>query len=342
MSLVAFLVVIAICVMIHEWGHFITARLMGVQVHEFAFGMGPVLKQKQWRDTMWSLRIFPIGGFVRLAGMGEEREDETVRPGEDFPSKKPWQRFLILCNGAVLNILLALVLTMLLLSGHGVLDMNSTKIGEVMPGYPAATSELEQGDSILSVNGKEVTDWNTMAAAIRDAGTEHPVRLEVQTGDGTKTMTVPLKANPESGVPLLGIRPSMKRYGILASFSRSFTYLWDMSSRIIGALGSWITGRQSVDVTGPVGIAEMAGKAARQGIWPFLSFLAVINLHLGILNLLPFPALDGGRIFFVLGEMITGKRLPERWEYYIHLAGFVILISLILVITWKDVVSLWG
>ena len=141
-SLLSFLFVIGICVVVHEYGHYITARLFDVQVHEFAFGMGPVLFQRKGKHTLWSLRAFPVGGFVRLAGMAEENEDETVEPGRAFYDKAAWKRFLILVNGSVANVLLALLLTAVFLSGHGVANLEETVIGEVMEGYPAQAAGI--------------------------------------------------------------------------------------------------------------------------------------------------------------------------------------------------------
>lgn len=342
MTVLAFLVVIAICVLSHEWGHYITAKLCGVQVHEFAFGMGPVLFGGKRGNTLWTFRLFPVGGFVRLAGMGEERGNEEVLPGGGFFEKTAWRRFLILFAGAALNILLAVGITAVLLMTRGVMDLKSTTIGEVMANYPASEVGLRQGDVILTVNDKTVAAWEPMAKALREAGEQGTARILVER-EGTRfTVEAMLKKDPQSGVLLFGIRPRIITYPFLEALGRSVGYIFEMSRDILSGILSWLFGKQKMDVTGPVGIATMAGEAVKQGLWSFLSFLAVINLNLGILNLLPFPALDGGRLIFVLGEMLTGKKFPDRWEYYVHLAGFVVLISLILLVTWKDIVTLAG
>lgn len=342
MTILAFLFVIAICVISHEWGHYITARLFGVQVHEFAFGMGPVLcSRKRW-NTLWTFRIFPVGGFVRLAGMGEERDNEELLPGGGFFEKSAWQRFLILSAGAALNILLAVGITAFLLMTRGVMDLKSTTIGEIMTEYPAAEAGLRQGDTILAVNDEPTTSWEFMAKALREAGHQGTVRILVERGSDRFIVETALRKDPQSGAFLFGIRPRIITYPFFEALGRSFGYIFEMSRDILSGILSWLFGKQKMDVTGPVGIATMAGEAVKQGLWSFLSFLAVINLNLGILNLLPFPALDGGRLIFLLGEMLTGRKFPERWEYYVHLAGFVVLISLILLVTWKDIVTLVG
>lgn len=342
MTFVAFLLVIAVCVLVHEFGHFASARLLGVRVYEFAFGMGPALFSMKRGKTRWSVRLFPVGGFVRLAGMGEEQEGESCSEEESFSEKRPWARCVILASGAGLNILLAVVLTAALLMGHGVLDMESTVVGGVMPGYPAATWGVVSGDRILAVNGQPVTHWEEMARRIREEGDRGPVTLEVEHQGAKKVFSGALSRDVQRGTPLFGVRPRWITYGFGDAGWHSFSYTWQMSREILSGMLSWIFARRDIDVTGPVGIASLAGEAARQGAWSFLSFLAVINLHLGLLNLFPFPALDGGRLFFVFGEMVTGRRFPERWEQYIHLGGFAVLIALIVMITWQDLLKLLG
>ena len=341
LSLLAFLVVIAICVVSHEWGHYFTARLMGIQVHEFSFGMGPALWEKRSGETVWAIRALPIGGFVRLAGMEEEKEGEIVDPERTFPAKKPVQRLLVLSGGALVNILLAVLISALLLWQHGILDMGSTRIGVLMEGLTAVKIGLEAGDQILAVSGEKVHDWSSMSSAIRSLDPDTPVTLQVQRGDEAFSIETTIPIDPEYGVPLLGIRPAVVTYPLHIALVKAFGYSFRMGTDILRGLFEWLFRRRQVDLTGPVGIAGMAGEAARQGWWSFLSFLAVINLHLGILNLFPFPALDGGRIIFVLAEMVTRRKLPEKWESYIHLAGFVVLIALILFITWQDLVKIF-
>jgi regulator of sigma E protease len=181
-SLLSFLFVIGICVVVHEYGHYITARLFDVQVHEFAFGMGPVLFQRKGKHTLWSVRAFPVGGFVRLAGMEEENDEETVEPGRAFYDKAAWKRFLILVNGSVANVLLALLLTAVFLTGHGVVNLEETVIGEVMEGYPAQAAGIVPGDRILSVNGTPVETWRAMSTEIRQEAPKGSVLFSVRGG----------------------------------------------------------------------------------------------------------------------------------------------------------------
>ncbi|MGI6252078.1 MAG: M50 family metallopeptidase [Aminivibrio sp.] len=339
-SLLSFILVIGICVVAHEYGHYLTARLFGVQVHEFAFGMGPVIYSRKGKHNLWSVRIFPVGGFVRLAGMDEEGEGEEIRPGMAFYDKAAWKRFLILLNGSAANIVLALLLTAAFLVGHGVMDLGDTVVGEIMKGYPAQTSGIMEGDRILSVNRAPVDNWRTMSSRIREEALKGPVVFSVDRKGETLLLEAVIEAD-EQGIPLFGIRPAYKKYPPGEAFSSAFSYTMNMSAEMISGIVRWISGREKMDVTGPVGIASMAGEAARKGLWTFLSFLALINLNLGLINLFPFPALDGGRLFFTAGEMILRRRLPPKTENYIHMTGFFLLIALILYITWHDVVRIF-
>ncbi len=340
-SLISFLVVIGVCIIVHEFGHFLTARLLDVQVHEFAFGMGPVLLRRNGRHTAWSLRAFPVGGFVRLAGMGEERDGEEVAKGRGFYDKAPWKRFLILANGSFFNIILAMLLTAAFLYGHGIMDLSATTIGELIEGYPAQSSDIRQGDSIVAVNGKTVSSWREMSDSIRAASPAGPVDITLERGDERVSMSIVIPQD-DQGVYLLGIRPGLKRFPAGEALTSAFSYTIEMTVEMLRSIIRFIAGTEKVDVAGPVGIASMAGEAARRGLWPFVTFMALINLNLGLLNLFPFPALDGGRLVFTVGEMLIGRRLPERIENFIHMSGFVLLIMLIVYVTWQDIANVFG
>ena len=342
-SLVAFIIVIAVCVIVHEYGHYITAKILGVQVHEFAFGMGPaILQHRDKKNMLWSWRLLPVGGFCRLAGMDEEEDGEEIISGMGFNEQPAWKRFLILLNGSLFNIILAVLLMALFLYGYGVLDMDSTKLGEIMKGFPSEAAGLKVGDEILSINGEKVTRWREMSEKIRTESLKNEnLTLEIKRGDEIFTLNLNVPVNKEYGRPMLGISPSHVRYGLVKALRSSLGYTYRMTSMMMRGFYELITRRQEADVTGPVGIASMSGKALREGVWDFLTFIAIIALNLGILNLFPIPALDGGRLLFVMLEMIFRRRLPEKVENWIHMAGFALLISLMILITCKDVYNLF-
>jgi regulator of sigma E protease len=340
-SIASFLIVIGICVIIHEGGHYLSAVWRDVKVHEFAFGMGPALFSRRVKGTLWSIRAFPIGGFVRMEGEEDDpRPEDTPDPARSFNIRRPWERFIIIAGGALCNIVLAWILTSLLLGGYGVVDMRSTLIGNVMEGHPAEVMGALPGDRVVSINGVAINEWSGIRETLQKMDTDEALIVVMRDGaEVTLSGAVPVGA--ESGVRLWGVQPGRARYPFWRAMTEGMSYCWQMSVEIMSGLWRMMTGKIAADVTGPVGIAAMAGDAARQGFWTFVTFLSVINLNLGLLNLLPLPALDGGRLVFLFGEMISGRKFPEKWENRIHMAGFAMLLALIALVTWKDIVRLF-
>ncbi len=342
-SLLAFLFIILICVVVHEFGHYLTALWFGVKVHEFSFGMGPLLWQRQGRKNAWSVRAIPVGGFVRLAGMGEENEDETVAPGEGFQEKSPWKKLIILAAGPLSNVLLVVVIATVMLMSRGVLDLSTSEVGQLIPGFPAEAAGLRSGDVIESVGGINVGDWAGMTREIRSqAAQKSELTLAVRRGEQKLTLVMGTKSQKPGEPPLIGIRPAVKKLSFFAALRGSVVYTFNMTLVMLHGLKDMIAHPSAADVSGPVGIAAMAGEAAREGFFSLLSFLAIISLNLGIVNLLPFPALDGGHIVFAIGELITGRNVSAELEGKIHFIGFMFLGALIVLITWQDILRLFG
>lgn len=341
LSVISFLFIILVCVIVHELGHYASALALGVKVHEFSFGMGPLLYQRQGKKNKWSVRAFPVGGFVRLAGMGEDDDGEAPAPGEGFQDKAPWKKLIILASGALNNILLVVVLATALLMFNGTLDLTSAEVGLVMPGFPGAEAGLRSGDRIECVGGVKVTDWLSMTREIR-AQSASSNRLEITVSrEGEKlNMSVGTKRESPDGPALVGIQPSIKKLGFFDALKGSLSYTFHLSGAMLRGLKAMVLHPSQAEVSGPVGIAAMAGEAAKGGFYPLLSFLAIISLNLGIINLLPFPALDGGHIVFALVEMITGRNVSQELEGKIHFIGFVLLGALIVLVTWQDILRL--
>jgi regulator of sigma E protease len=340
-SLLSFLVVIAICVIIHEGGHFATAVWRGIQVHDFSFGMGPAILSKRSKSgVLWAWRLFPIGGYVRLEGEEEDhREGDNPDPARSIYAKKPWERFVVVAGGAAMNILFAWLLTSFLLSASGVNDLDSPVVGRLLEDKPAAAMGALPGDRVLSINGNEISEWSDIRTVLQEIDTDE-VSVTVKRGDAETVLAGTVPLDEERGVRLWGVEPSRLKYPVHKALFVGMSYCWRMSVQILQGLWGMIVGTVQADVAGPVGIASMAGDAARQGFWTFVTFLAVINLNLGLLNLLPLPALDGGRLVFILGEMISGRKFPETWERRIHFVGLIAFFALIALVTWKDILRL--
>lgn len=340
-SVIAFIIVIGVCVLIHEGGHFLAAVWRDVQVHEFSFGMGPALFSRKRRGIRWSIRALPVGGFVRLEGEDEPLPDDEPDPTRAFNIKHKWERFVILAGGAAMNIFLAWLLTAALLMFQGVLDLRSPVVGSTIEGYPAHAMGAREGDRVISINGHKIVEWSEIRATLQKLDTDD-ISIEIERGGERLTLTGIVPFDQKTEARLWGVRPSRERYSPPVALFRGLSYCWQMSVDILSGLWQMLTGRMQADVAGPVGIAVMAGDAARQGIWTFISFLAVINLNLGLLNLLPLPALDGGRILFLMVEAVFRRKFPEKWEARIHIIGFAVLMALIVFVTWKDISRLLG
>lgn len=352
-SIISFLIVISICVISHEGGHYLAAKWRGVLVHEFSFGMGPVVFSRRRWNTLWSVRAFPIGGFVSLEGedsggeSGERAESgdglEPEHPSNSLQGKRPWERLLILAAGAGVNLILAWLLTAALLVGAGTLDLSRPAIGVILPGTPAQEAGLQPGDLIKSINGAPLRAWADIRAIVQSENAPGDTfELEIERGGQIIKQTIEIPKNEADGTRILGVQPMIVKYPVFKAIAYGLGYSWEMGIGIIRGLFLAVSGKLKSDVVGPVGIAVMAGEALRGGAWSFLAFLGIINLHLGLINLFPFPALDGGRIFFVMLEIISRRKVPEKWESYAHLAGFAILITLIILITGKDLIRLFN
>lgn len=333
--LTAILTVVLFCVMIipHEFGHFITAKACGVQVNEFSMGMGPLLWQRQKGETLYSLRLIPIGGYCAMEGENEESDNPRA-----FNNKKAWQKLAVLLAGALMNILIALLVMIITVTSLG---MATNTIGEVTDSGPAAAAGIRAGDRILSVNGHNISDWSELAAEISSVQAGDSVNVIVMR-EGTELPFDVVTAEAEDGRPVIGIQTKLShnpfkgvKYGAIAT--------WDMNRVLIDSFKQLITGKVGADeISGPVGIVSLVGQTTQYGWTSFLYLVALISLNLAIINLLPFPALDGGRILFVLIRKVTGNMITDDIEGRVHALGMVLLLALFVFVTWNDISKLFN
>lgn len=337
-----FIVVISISVLAHEGGHYCLARLTQTDVDEFSIGIGPTILCYRGKMTVWSIRLLPFGGFVRLKG--EKSNDVEMSNGENgsFAHKNAYQRLSIIIAGAFINILLAFILMSSVLFFNGVADTDSTVVGGVIAESPAAKIQLRNGDVILSIDNQKTTKWFDISLILNaeKRKNQRDYRICIKRDDETLSKIALIVPNKE-GRKYLGIQPVIRSHSLYDATIYSCNYLINMTNGIIKGFIALFSGNaKQANFVGPVGIANLVGNAMKQGMWVFISFLAVINLHLGLLNLLPIPALDGGRALFILIEIIFGSKLADKTENTIHFIGFILLFVLMIFITFSDIFSI--
>lgn len=334
------LFLLGVLVTFHELGHFLAGRLMGVYIHEFAVGFGPVLYSKQKEETRYTLRLIPVGGFTRFAGEeGPNREEDKAIPKERILSSlSPGRRAFVIAAGPIFNLLVASLAFFLVFSFVGI-NTPTTRILEVMPGYPAETAGLRAGDVIQSVGGTPVDTWDEMVAIIQTrAGQTTEVGVE-RDGEPVLVNMTPIEMN---GVGVIGVRPTLQltRVGLLKGLISGFSETYHVSVAWITGIIGMIVGKVAPEVTGPVGITQILGEAARTGLAQLFYIVGILSANLALFNLMPFPALDGSRLIFFGIEAIRGKPIDPEKEGLVHFFGFFLLMALFVFITFKDILRL--
>lgn len=349
LTIVSFIIVLGVLVFIHEFGHYITAKKSDIMVSEFALGFGPKLIYKKVGETLYSIRAIPLGGFCNMVGefpaddsMSEkEREvyDQAKAEGRLFNQKSALKRLAVIFMGPIMNFFLAALIFILAFAVFGVPTSTTEEavLGEVIPEQPAAEAGLRANDRILSINDVEVNSWSQMAELIRE-NTGNQIRIRYQRNDEAAEVLITPVQSEENDYGVIGIYPQLIRENI--SFVRSIPLGLQQTYQVIKltitGFAQMFSEGSTEDIGGPIMIASIIGEAARVGILNVLNWTAIISINLGIINLLPFPALDGGRIFFIIVELIRGKAVDPRKESYVHMIGFAILILLMIFIIYND------
>jgi len=338
-------------VMVHELGHYMVAKWVGIKVIEFSFGFGPKIVGYQGKETLYALRGIPLGGFVKLHGMDAEVDangQAVIAPSHDtrsFMNKLVWQRMAVIVAGPIMNFVLAIILFVSVFAYLGIpAPGNTNRIGSLVSGKPAVSSGIQPGDKILAVNDELTPDWTRLTEVIH-AKPDQVLSLTVERVNGKQHQTVELKTekDPQTGQGMIGIAPEIiyTHASILQSTGFGLQRTVDFTKFIMVTLVQMITGKIPAEVGGPVMIAQEIGKGAREGLANLLSLTGVLSIQLGLINLFPIPALDGSRLVFLLIEGIRGKPLNPEKENMIHLVGFVLLMALMIAVTYKDVLRLF-
>jgi regulator of sigma E protease len=337
-TLLGFVVAIGVLVFVHELGHFMVARWSGMKVYQFSIGFPPYLFSRTRNDIVYSVGSIPLGGFVRIAGMepGDEKHPEG------FGTKSlPW-RFGVLIAGVVMNVLFAALVFALVYCVIGVPTKPKlpATVDYVEKGMPAEKAGFHPGDQIVSVNGKRLINPDKIREMIRNSDGKEPLAIVVRRGDRVLTLSVkPLKRM----VRMIGVgfAYERERVGLVKGTQMGVHKTYETIVGTLGLLKALVRGdkRAREGIGGPLAIMQVSGATAKEGLLPYLEFLATLSVSLALLNILPIPALDGGRILFLFvdgGLRLIGRRLDPKREAVVHLAGFAMLIFLILVVTAQD------
>ncbi len=334
-TVIASVVIFLLLVLVHEFGHFIVAKLCGVTVHEFAVGMGPVIFKKEHKGTVYSLRCVPIGGFCSLEGEDEESDDEGA-----FSNKSPLKRIAILLAGALMNIFLGFVLMTGFFFSQSDAMIAVPVIDSVQQQSAAESAGLMPGDKIVTINGEKI---QTQAELKFELSRYKGGSIKVDYNRGGNLGSVDLTPKQgEDGAYYIGFVAKAEPLTFKSKVYHSFWHTLFYGKAILVSLWDLVTGSIGMEnMSGPVGIVSEIGNAASRGIGDLVQLATLITINLGIFNLLPLPALDGGRIFFVLVELIIRRKIPADKEGVVHFIGFALLILLMLFATWNDISRLF-
>ncbi len=371
-TVITFLLILSVLIMVHELGHFISAKKLGIKVEEFGFGLPPRIIGFKKGETVYSLNWLPIGGFVRL--YGEDREDEETKKQsasrrtknkkinkKAFYSRPIWQRSLVLTAGVTMNFLLAIFIISFLFTQGVMMATDRVHVEKVVPDSPAAIVGLREKDTVKkikvhppaggsNIKNEEIniSSGDQLIKTTKEHLDEQIILIIDRSGQEYSFPVVPRKDYPSDEGPM-GIMISnyeLVKYPVWQAPVLGTKEAFVMSYRLAKGIGMTIwkmISFQSVskDVAGPIGIAQLTGQAIKFGQYAVLELVGLLSLNLAIVNILPFPALDGGRLLFVLIEGTTGKKIRAKWERLIHQVGMIILLGLIVLVTINDLVRIF-
>ncbi|MGL5314918.1 MAG: RIP metalloprotease RseP [Peptostreptococcaceae bacterium] len=335
MTIIAAILLFGVIVFVHELGHFLLAKKAGIKIHEFAVGMGPKLFSTKKGETLYSIRLLPLGGYCAMEGEDGESSDPR-----SFGQKSLLQRASVLFAGPFFNIIFAVIL---LIPVFIYMGAPSTTLGKIIPDSPAQAIGLQVDDKIVNINGHEINSWEDVVSNLHSSEGKE-IQISVERDGELKVFNVTPEKNAD-GNYVIGIsyKPERSFFGSIGS---AFTTTVDMTKQMIIFVGQLFTGSVPGGVenavTGPVGVISIVSDQASKGIFNLMYIGSVISLNLGILNLLPIPALDGGRLVMLAIEGIRGgKKLDPNKEAAIHMVGFALLMGFMVFITYKDILRLF-
>ena len=341
-SALSFIFVLGVLVVVHEFGHYLVARLVGIRAEKFSIGFGPVIVSKQLGETEFVVSLLPLGGYVKLAG---ESAEEAKGEKWEFASKSLWQRTAVVLAGPLMNALLAYVLFVaVFVAGQ---PMPVSKIGKVLENTPAAAAGLLAGDRILAVNGTAVTTWEEVLKGVHASAAEVTLSIERE-GESRDVRVTPVQreardlSGKKTARAFLGVAPANEVIHVKSELSRAWILagekVWEQTFMIFASLWLMVTGALPFkeSMTGPIGIFFMTQQAAQMGIAYLLYFMGSLSVSLFVLNLLPIPVLDGGHLLFMFIEALKGSPLSDRVREKMTQGGMVLLLGLMAFVILQD------
>ncbi len=340
-NLTAAIIAFGVMIFVHELGHFLLAKRVGVTVHAFALGFGPMLIGIRRGETLFAVNLIPFGGYVKLAG---EDLDEGGGPGA-FRSKTVWQRAGVIAAGPAMNLALAVVLLAISAATTGVPVGVSNRIGELMPNMPAMRAGLQSGDAIVAIDGVPVADGAAIVETIHRRPNQD-LRLTIERGGRRFEVRVRSVLDAQRQIGLIGFRPVViyDRMNLWQAVGWGVVTTGRAIAAFLAALAGLILRPRELlrQMMGPVGAVAFLGDPAQGGGELFLYTVASLSTIIGVFNLLPFPGLDGGRLLFLGAEAVRRRPIDPRREGYVHYVGIAILLILLITLTWRDVMRLLG
>jgi len=351
MGILIFAFVLSVLIVVHEWGHYYAAKCLGIRVERFSIGFGPVLLRVRPKETEFVVSLFPLGGYVKLAG--ESSQSSSGEPWE-FDPRPNWHKFIVVSAGPILNAILAFILfTMVFVIGQ---PTYTSHVGNVVSGFPAEAAGLQTGDLITRINDRPVKLWEDILIALHENKTS---KVEIELIRDEQTQVIDLTARMETAkdifgkekiVPRIGITPKGEmvtvKFGFLESVQMGFQKLYTLTKLIFMSLWMLITGGISFkeSMAGPIGIYVMTQQAASIGITNLLDFMGRLSVSLFVINLLPIPVLDGGHLFFILIESVIRRPLSEKVKEVAMQIGMVLILGLTVFVIYQDIqkFDLWN